>query len=199
MGWFCNEIIAQPFPRLFDALRDVDEIAERFFFVEAVPGRKPNFPPGGLAFIRDIGPPSAFWIKLSWSIIPERQRPRVSIAPEVPKVATLEGGEYAPSPPERFLRYLKWLSADSGAVVAYYSAFSWGGPLECEYAWIFDPWETVYCDAGSGEIRVYQEDDLPWQGCGDVLVKTLERLGVDSPEWGFLPHTSSFPWKDYKA
>jgi hypothetical protein len=195
MGWFCNEIIAQPSPRLFDALRGFDEL----YFVEAIPGPKPNFPPGGLVFVRDIGHPNASWIRDSWLMVPEKTGLKLSIAPDVPKVTTFEGDEYAPSPPERFLRFLKWLSADSGSVVAYYSAFSWGGPLECEYAWVFDPWETVYCDTGTGEIRIYQEYDIPWRGPGDVLVKTLERLGVESPDWSFSPHTADFPWRDYKV
>lgn len=198
MAWFCNEIIAQPSARLFDALREVDEFAEHIFFVEAVPGAKPNFPPGGLVFVRDVGEPGAFNTKRSWLAVPERRSPELAISPGLPKVITMGGEEHALSPPERFLRFLKWLSAESDSVVAYYSAFSWGGQLEREYAWTFNPWEMVFCDAGQGQIRIFQENDVPWQGPGDVLVSTLERLGIESPEWNFHPHDRSFSWDRYR-
>jgi hypothetical protein len=123
----------------------------------------------------------------------------LSIPPDLPKLRTMDGEDVSPTLPEQFRKFLKWLSRDTGSVVAYYTAFSWGGPLESEFAWIFEPRERVYCDIyGERRVRVYREGVKPSEDEGTVLALTLWRLGVDAPKWDFLPHYKDFDWSKYK-
>jgi hypothetical protein len=110
----------------------------------------------------------------------------------------MSGEDTSPNVPARFLKFLKWLSITTGSVVAYYTAFSWGGPYEVEFSYVFEPEERVYCGIfAEPRIRIYREQRSVTEEEGDVLVMTLWRLGVDSPRGAFPPHEARFDWSRY--
>jgi hypothetical protein len=189
MGWFCSEIMAQPNPQVIKALRVLPEVERALYLVESLLGRQPNFPKTGLVFVRDVDDlwgdmrPSRLWPELRAS-----EDVPLAIPVDLPRVRTMDGDEVLLGLPERFLKFLKLLSRDSGAAVAYYAAHSWGGPFEWECAWVFEPREVVYCMLyGERRVRVYREGAEPAEE-GNVLVRLLGHLGVESPVWEFAPH-----------
>ena len=198
--WFCSEIIAQPTSRLIETLREMPNVNESLYLVSSLPGPRPNLPKNGLVFVRDLGHDEFNGRKLvPWPELPSAKDIELAIPPDIPRICNTDGFVVSSTVPIGFLQLLKWLSKETGAVVAYYSAFSWGGEFEYEFAWIFRPLECVYSRIpGANRIRTYREGVKPSEDEGNVLVLTLWRLGVDSPTWDFLPHNSSFDWRDCK-
>lgn len=201
MPWFCDEIIAQPSQGLFDYLRLEKRLAKRLYLVRDISLEKHDFPAEGLLFVRNIGNPEAPDIEISWDDVPERVATSLIIDPSMPKVYSTDEDNCSPSPPAKFLRFLKSLAQEFDSIVAYYSAFSGGGPLEWEYAWVFTPNEIVYCniDLYQPRIGIYREDGSVSEQEGDVLVKVLLHLGIDSPTGYFVPHASPFEWRTFKV
>jgi hypothetical protein len=201
MGWFCSEIMAQPSPRLLTALRELPGIERAVYFVRSVPGRRPNFPKAGLVFVRTVGDVWGDMLPgVPWPELPAGEDLALSIPADLPRLRTMDGEEVLLGIPERFLKLLKWLSRDTGSVVAYYAAHSWGGPFEWECAWVFQPREVAYCMLyGERRVRVYREGAAPAEEDGDVLVRTLGHLGVESPVWEFAPHDSRFEWEPHRV
>jgi len=200
MGWFCSEIMAQPNPRLVAALRALPGVADSLYLVHSLPGRRPNFPPTGLAFVRDVGDVWGVRPAAPWPDHPAARDMALAIPPDLPRVRTMDHGDAAVGLPGSFLRFLKWLSQDAGSVVAYYAAFSWGGPFEWECGWVFEPREAAYCMVyGESRVRAYREGAAPAEEAGGVLVRVLGHLGVRSPRWEFAPHAADFDWARYKV
>lgn len=201
MGWFCSEVIAQPNPQLLKALRALPEVERSLYFVKSLPGRRPNFPKTGLVFVRNVGDVWGDMLPgVPWPELPAGENVALSIPVDRPRIRTMDGEEAPLGLPERFLKLLKWLSRDSGSVVAYYAAHSWGGPFEWECAWVFEPREVVYCMLyGERRVRVFREGVECAEEEGDVLIRLLGHLGVESPVWEFAPHDSRFNWDQYQV
>jgi len=201
MGWFCSEIMAQPNPRLLAALRALPEVERAVYFVRSIPGRRPNFPKAGLVFVRTVGDVWGDMLPgVPWPELPAGEDVALSVPADLPRLRTMDGDDVPLGLPERFLKFLKRLSRDTGSVVAYYAAHSWGGPFEWECAWVFAPHEVAYCMLyGERRVRVYREGVAPAEEDGDVLVRTLGHLGVESPVWEFAPHDSRFDWEPHRV
>lgn len=203
MGWFCSEIMAQPSVRLIEILRETPGFEEELYYVPGVEGPlRANFPKDGLVFVRKVGISPFYEAPLPWPAPPEGVDVELSIPLDLPKVRNMEGEDVSTKVPESFLRYLKWLSGITQSVVAYYSDFSWGGPLEYALAYVFEPQaprERVFCNVyDEPRIRVYREGLRPAEEEITVLAMTLWRLGVDAPKWEFAPHCSGFDWRAYR-
>lgn len=55
MPWFCSEVMAAFHPRLLADLRRLPGVEGAVYFARSMPGRLPNFPRGGMAFVRPVG------------------------------------------------------------------------------------------------------------------------------------------------
>ncbi len=103
-------------------------------------------------------------------------------------------------PPLNVSRYLMHLSNSTGAVVANYHGFSWGGPMENEYAFVYSPEETVYVgvECEPEIIRIYKPGDKELRREGDVLIESMKHFSLTLPTGYFALHTGQFNWPKYE-
>src|SRR6056297_2797815 len=167
MPWFEQAVYVTPANRALAELRNVPHILDHLYCIRDLNDHRwyaddvrHSVSPGGLAVIRTIGDLDDDLAQndVSWHNVPNCEDELLQIVPTIPHVVTCMGEELCPLPPLRFLRYLKHLSVEHAATAILYSGASWGGPIEYEYAWVFQPDdECVYClDDPSNGYRLYR-------------------------------------------
>lgn len=209
MPWFEQAIYVTPSCTAVEELRKTPKICEHLYHIRNLNEHRwydasveHNTPEAGLAVIRTVGDPedSLAQYDLSWHDFPEIDMSDLNIPATSPHVVTFMGEELSPSPPERFLQYLKHLSISHNATVVLYSGSSWGGPIEFEYAWVFEPDELVYClDETSGQVRVYQSQQAMELRAGDIQREAMKHLGIELPSSYCAFFDSAFNWLDSKV
>lgn len=209
MPWFEQAVYVTPANRALAELRSIPRIRDHLYCIHDLNGHRwyadevrHNVSPGGLAVIRTIGDPDDDLAEndLSWNDVPSIDSPNLEISPEIPHVVNCMGEALCPSPPVRFLRYLKHVSVDYDATVVLYSGASWGGPIEYEFAWVFQPDEFVYClDDPSNGYRLYGSDGNMRHHKGNIRREVMHHLGIELPALYCAFFDSAFEWHRFKV
>jgi len=98
----------------------------------------------------------------------------------------------------RVLRVAKNTSVNLRCTVAFYSAFSWGGPLEAESVWGFTPLECHIIRYENHSVTMLtDETGTSTEIEHDHLSVLLEYFGIDSPPGYFATRTCEFDWNHY--
>ncbi len=207
MGWFEQAIYVTPSRTAIEELRKTPKICDHLYHIRSLNEHhwcydsvKHDTPEAGLAIIRTIGENTAAQYDLSWHDVPDVESSKLSIAADFPSCVTFMGDELSPSPPPRFLQYLRYISTSHDATVVLYSGFSWGGPVEFEYAWVFGPEELAYClDETSGEVRVYRPKQKMETRASNIPREAMQHLGIDLPSSYCAFLDSDFDWLNSKV
>ena len=209
MPWFEQAVYVTPSRTAIEELRNTPKICEHLYHIRNLKEHrwcydsvKHDTPEAGLAIIRTVGDPenTAAQYDLSWHDVPDVESSKLGIAADFPSCVTFMGDELSPSPPPRFLQYLKYISTSYDATVVVYSGFSWGGPIEFEYAWVFGAEELAYClDETSGQVRVYRPKQGMETRAGDIQREAMQHLGIDLPSSYCAFFDSDFNWLDSKV
>ncbi len=172
------------------------------------PRVKHELPPDGLVVVRPICDPdshAAEWYRqpvISWFAMQGPESANLEVNPERLQRDFPEHPPADDYPPASFLKYIKNLSAECKAGMAFYQCAMWGGETDLECAWVFGPEEIAYSATGllehPNKIIQYSGNGEKVEEKGYVLTKALAHLRIQLPTPFFALHTRSFPWQQYK-
>jgi hypothetical protein len=148
MTWYATEVLARCNPSLLEAVKSNPTLAAHSYLIRepidySINESDDTFSPpdGGLLVIRPICDPETHcaewhgvsvvsWHSLSGSSGVEAIQPQAF-------GGHVDGDMLTEFPPATFFAYLKQLSAQTNARLAFFHCFMWGGDTELEYLWLF--------------------------------------------------------------
>ncbi|HEY2516685.1 MAG TPA: hypothetical protein VGI39_37705 [Polyangiaceae bacterium] len=206
MTWYANRIYVNASPLALAVLRAEPALRGHLFLLQGTlptsweqGGAELELAPGGLAVVKEIGPPASDetpaaesheWYspgeRLSWDSL-RGSREVAVMAPSIEELMECD------RPPRRFLQFLAELRARCEQPVTYYLGRTWGGDMEGEAAWVFADRQVLYCHRTPDEVVVVDGDGRRLAR-GDVLRLALANHGLHLPTGYFAPHTRGFDW-----
>lgn len=211
MTWRADEILARATPPVLRAIEGDDLLAPFAYLLENPSEERglryvDGLPPEGLVVVRPVGDPNdqgaADWYSqpmLDWALVPGP--PDTLFEADRARVAEATDGAVESFPPAALLSYLGRLARRTRSPLVVYSCVMWGGAVESEQAWIVGTSQLAIVNRAPDEPGqvVIVERTAPIRIVeGDVLSRALAHLGAVLPTPHFLPHTRSFPWKQYR-
>jgi hypothetical protein len=212
MTWYATEILARCNPALLNAVMGNPDLAAHSYLIREpvdymVNGIESRFSPpeGGLLVVRPVCDPKTHCAEWHESAVLPWHALSVPNSAEAIQPQAL--GDHIDSdridefPPAAFLSYLKRLSTEANARLAFFYCFMWGGETEFEYLWLFGEREEAAVVLQSGVTSKVAQVDAGHNIQlleTDLLSDALAYLGAPIPSPFWVPHTRGFPWEHYK-
>jgi len=161
-----------------------------------------GLPPGGLLVGREFCDEEAWEpgerdAMISWNRLVGTPDLELEVEPDA-LVAEQPDLRESDVPPPAFLRFLKSLAAETGTVVSYYAAASFGGELDFAYSWVFGARERAFVFQSPGMVRELGGGEGPRLMEGEVIVWTLRHHGLLLRTPYFAPHTLEWDWSKHR-
>lgn len=212
MTWYATEILARCNPALLEAVRSNPILAAHSYLIHepvdySINGSEGTFTPpdGGLLVIRPVCDPETHCAE--WHDSPVLSWHTLAGSADIEAIRPQALGAHIDSelvnelPPPTFFAYLKKLSNETNARLAFFYCFMWGGDTEVEYLWLFGETEEAAI-----VLRPGVKSKVAQVGVGgdillreaDLLSEALSYLGAPIPSPFWVPHTRGFPWEHYR-